>query len=470
MKYWKLINGMAAFAAFACSCMVKVPDTAGLVHAAVKGTEVDIDASVFPDDNFREMIAKQVDTDGDGKLSDTEIADVTRLDLQYPHQESHPWYGASLSDLYDYPDLEHHYDGVAMDMTGLELFKNLERLRIHNAEPVNLSLEHLEQLDFLELSSTPEMELDLSNTRNLCEVAVAEASLSEIRLDQNTQLQHIRLYHICAPRTVLNLTALPKLVSVTVEHSELAGMELGKKPQLTDLQADCGLADIDLSGCPQLERARLDGNRLKTLDISGNQKLQYVYLKDNQLSRLDVRQNGQLEVLDISGNVFSKINSRTLCIGKNSTLSFLQAGNLNQCTTLDVSHLFALEELQAPYGAFTKVSIAKKLLSLDISSSKLVTLNAKTLRAPAGAALAELHCSTGKLKKINASHLKNLKQIAAGSNKLTDVNISGCLKMQSCYLNGNPLKKLTVSKKSSSSQKKQYQKTIKETGGKLVFQ
>ena len=470
MKYWKFINGMAAFAAFAWSCMVKAPDSAGFVHAAVKETEVDINASVFPDGNFRKVIAEQADADRDGKLSDTEIANVTRLDIRYPHQESHPWYGASLSDLYDYPDLEHNYDGVTMDMTGLELFENLERLQIHNAEPVSLSLEHLEKLDYLEISSIPEMELDLSGAHNLGEIAVAEASLTKIRLDQNTQLQHIRLYHISAPRTVLDLTALPKLVTVSVEHSGLAGMELGEKPQLADLQADCGLADIDLSGCPQLERARLDGNRLKKLDISANPKLQYVYLKNNQLSGLDTRQNDQLKVLDISGNAFSKINSSTLRVGKNSTLSFLQAGNLNKCTILDVSHLFALEELQAPSGAFTKVSIAKNLLSLDISSSKLATLNAKTLKAPAGAALSDLHCSTGKLKKINASHLKNLKQIVAGSNRLTDVNISGCLKMQSCYLNGNPLKKLTVSKKSGSSQKKQYQKTVKETGGKLVFQ
>lgn len=469
MKYWNLINGMAVFAAFACACVVKTPVSDGLVHAAAKAAEVEINAAAFPDKNFREIVAKQADTDGDGKLSQAEIQNTTKLDIQYPHKESHPWYGASLSDLYDYPDLEHNYDGVTMDLTGLEWFENLERLRIHNAQPLNFPVDRLQKLDILEISSMPEMKLDLSGVRNLREVAAAQATFSDIYLDENTQLQHIRLFHVSAPQTVLDLTALPNLVSVTVQRSSLAGMELGEKPDLDDLQADCGLAEIDLSGCPQLERVRLDGNRLKTLDVTRNQRLQYLYLKDNRLVRLDLRRNDSLEVLDISGNVFSNINSSVLRAGKNSVLSFLSAGNLSKCTLLDVSHLGSLREVQAPHGAFTKVKIPKDLAVLDISSSKLAALDAKTLQAPAGAKLTELHCSTGKLKKINANHLKNLTQIVAGSNKLTNVNISGCLKMETCYLNGNPLKKLTVSKKSGSRQKKQYQKTIKENGGKLIY-
>ena len=466
MKDWKLTNGIAVLAVAAWFCTA-APDSADLAYAAAPETE--INASVFPDKNFREIIAKQADADGDGKLSQEEIHNVTKLDIQYPHKESHPWYGASLSDLYDYPGLEHPYDGAVMDLTGLELFENLQQLRLHNTEPENLPLEHLKKLYFLEISSAPEMALDVSDAPNLTELAAAQTSFTDIRLDQNTQLQHLRLYHVSAPKSTLDLTALTALASVTVEGCELAGMELGEKPDLTDLLADCGLKDVDLSGCPNLERARLDGNLFKTLDVSRSPKLRWLYLKNNFLTRLDLRQNNSLEVLDISGNAFTKINSSTLRTGKNSVLSFLLAGNLTKCTILDVSHLSLLNEAQAPYGAFTKVKISKSLSVLDISSSKLTALDAKTFQAPLGTKLAQLHCSSGKLKKINAGHLKNLKQIAAGSNKLTNVNISGCLKMESCYLNGNPLKKLTVSKKSGSAQKKQYQKTVKENGGKLIY-
>ncbi len=478
MKYWKLINGIAVFAAFLWTCTANAPNTAALIHAEAKASkaskasetpETEINAAIFPDKNFREIVVKQADADGDGKLSQEEIRNVTKLDIQYPHKESHPWYGASLSDLYDYPDLEHPYDGVTMDLTGLEQFENLQQLRLHNMKPENLPLARLEKLSFLEISSAPEMELDVSGAPGLTELAVAQTSFTGIRLDQNTKLQHLRLYHVSAPESVLDLTELTELASVTVEGSDLAGIELGEKPDLTELLAGCGLKEIDLSGCPNLERARLDGNGLKTVDVSRNPKLIWLYLKDNLLTKLDLRQNPGLDVLDISGNAFTKINSSTVRTGKGSVLSFLCAGNLAKCTLLDVSHLGGLSEVQAPHSAFTKVKIAKNLTTLDISASKLTALDKKTLQAPSKAKLEQLHCSSGKLKKINASHLKNLRQIAAGSNRLTDVNVSGCVKMESCYLDGNPLKKLTVSSKSGSRQRKQYQKTVKENGGRLFY-
>ena len=43
--------------------------------------DVPVDAAQFPDETFRAFVAKECDTDGDGKLSAAEIAAVQSLDL-----------------------------------------------------------------------------------------------------------------------------------------------------------------------------------------------------------------------------------------------------------------------------------------------------------------------------------------------------------------------------------------------------
>lgn len=445
MKFWKSLTISLAIAA--CALPYAAKDIA-TVNAAANDTETVISEAAFPNEVLR-TLAKQADTDGNGALSKAEIQKVTKMDIVYPHKETHPWYGASLSDLYDY-DMKHDYDGVPVDLTGLDIFQNLERLRIHNAKPLNIPFEKLKKLSFFEISTVPEMELDVSGAPGLKELAAAEAVFTDIHLEKNTALEHLKLYHVSVPDSTLDLAALSSLKSVTADG--------------------CGLTQIDLSACTGLERAELGGNSLSSLDVAHNKKLKYLYLQDSGLKKLDLRQNACLETLNIDGNAFQKINSSTLRVAKDSVLSWISAGNLSRSTLLDVSHISSLKELHAPSGAFTKVKIGKALAVLDISSSGLKTLDAKTLQAPSKAGLAQLHCSSGRLKKLNAGHLKNLKSVIAGSNRLTEVNLSGCRKLESCYLNGNPLKKLIVDKSSNRVQKKQYKKIVKENGGKLIYQ
>ncbi len=49
--------------------------------ASAEGTDVTIDETTFPDDNFRTYVEENCDTDGDGSLSATEIKAVTGIDV-----------------------------------------------------------------------------------------------------------------------------------------------------------------------------------------------------------------------------------------------------------------------------------------------------------------------------------------------------------------------------------------------------
>ena len=44
--------------------------------------DVEINSDNFPDDNFRGYINKYLDLDKDGNLSDTEISDVTEMNIE----------------------------------------------------------------------------------------------------------------------------------------------------------------------------------------------------------------------------------------------------------------------------------------------------------------------------------------------------------------------------------------------------
>ena len=51
------------------------------VTALAAGTRVPINEKYFPDENFREYISENLDTDGNGYLSQKERDEVTRIDI-----------------------------------------------------------------------------------------------------------------------------------------------------------------------------------------------------------------------------------------------------------------------------------------------------------------------------------------------------------------------------------------------------
>ena len=172
---------------------------------------IPIDSTHFPDDNFIAYVELGCDKDHDGTLSQDELNRVTELYVDH----------ANIKDL-----------------TGIELFPNLDKL---DCKYNNLT------------------RLDVSKNTKLTKLYCESNQLTGLDLSKNTAL------------TVLYC-----------ESNHLTSLDLSKNTALTELNCQ--------------------DNQLTSLDLSKNTALTKLYCALNQLTSLDLSKNTALTILGCSGN------------------------------------------------------------------------------------------------------------------------------------------------------------------------
>lgn len=218
-KFIRRICAAAVAAALTLSlCTPVLAEGAAALPAAEPGTsqldetgDVRIDLAHFPDENFRDRVAFYCGKDDGDALSQDELNGVTELIIDHAYIK---------------------------DLTGIELFPNLEKL---DCKYNNLT------------------RLDVSKNTKLTVLYCESNHLTSLDLSKNTEL------------TELNC-----------QDNQLTSLDLSKNTALTKL--DCAL------------------NPLTSLDVSNNTALTYLNCNDNQLTSLDLSKNTALDTLDCSGN------------------------------------------------------------------------------------------------------------------------------------------------------------------------
>lgn len=193
---------------------------------------IPIDSTHFPDDHFIAYVELRCDKDGDGTLSQAELDGVTELYVAY----------ANIKDL-----------------TGIELFPNLEKL-------------------------------DCKNN-----------NLTRLDVSKNTKLT--KLYCEFNQLTGLDLSKNTALTELNCQVNQLTSLDLSKNTALTKL--DCALnplTSLDVSNNTALTYLDCNYNQLTSLDLSQNTALTKLGCHDNQLTSLDLSKNTALDTLDCSGN------------------------------------------------------------------------------------------------------------------------------------------------------------------------
>ena len=194
--------------------------------------DVPIDPAHFPDDNFIAYVELGCDKDHDGTLSQDELNRVTELYVDH----------ANIKDL-----------------TGIELFPNLDKL---DCKYNNLT------------------RLDVSKNTKLTKLYCESNQLTGLDLSKNTALTELD----CA----LN---------------QLTGLDLSKNTALTVLYCESNhLTSLDLSKNTELTELNCQDNQLTSLDLSKNTALTKLYCALNQLTSLDLSKNTALTILGCSGN------------------------------------------------------------------------------------------------------------------------------------------------------------------------
>jgi len=218
---------------------------------------IKIDATNFPDENFRSYVRINFDKDGDGSLSAKEIAKITRIYCAFNWIKS---------------------------LQGIEHFTNLKELICNNNPLTELDISKNIALTSLNCDANQLVSLDVSQNTKLTHLACDENLLTELDVSKNTAFTYLHC-----------------------RYNQLENLDVSKNTKLIILDCrDNQLAELDVTQNLTLEYLVCDNNRLSALDVSKNPKLTHLDCRYNQLTDLDISRNSELEYLQCDDEVLIK--------------------------------------------------------------------------------------------------------------------------------------------------------------------
>ncbi len=285
------------------SMLICIAMVVTMAPCIVSAAGVAINATNFPDANFKNYVSNTFDTDSDGFLSASEIADTKTILVSRKSISSLEGieYFTALTDLYCTDNL----------LTSLDVSNNtaLTILACSNNNLTTLDVSNNTSLTSLWCGGNNLTTLDVSNNTVLESLNCGENNLTTLDVSNNTAIEVLFCY-------VNNLT--------TLDVSRNTALEL----------LDCGennLTTLDVSNNTALTFLGCSNNNLTTLDVSNNTALYSLDCSSNNLTTLDVSNNTVLESLNCGEN-----NLTTLDVSNNSALEFLDCCG-NNISTLDIS-------------------------------------------------------------------------------------------------------------------------------------
>ena len=251
------------------SALMMIPCTT--VIAAETG--VPLDAAHFPDPAFRAVV-QEYDTDGNGTLSQQEIAEVTEIYTTRSGIKS---------------------------AKGVEYLTALTTLNLGGNQLSSVDVSHNTNLTELWLEYNQLSSVDVSHNTNLTDLGLDRNQLSSVDVSHNTNLTTLYLYD--NQLSSVDVSHNTKLTELILHHNQLSSVDVSHNTKLTKLFLDDNqLSSVDVSHNTNLTCLSLAGNQLSSVDVSHNTKLKNLWLGVNQLSSVDVSHNTKLTELQLYGN------------------------------------------------------------------------------------------------------------------------------------------------------------------------
>lgn len=341
-----------------------------------------ISDETFPDANFLQYVMEEIDVDGNGELSNSEIMSTTWIDC------------SSL--------------GIS-DLSGIELFT---------------------ELSYLNCSSNNLTKLDVSKNTELYELICYSNKLTSLAISNNTNLMMLE----CGDN---NINALDVSKNTNLEELWCSGNNisiLNVSNNFDLLKLGCGdnnINTLDLNNNTELVELACDGNELANLNVSNNIKLRYLNCENNKLTNLDVSKNTQLWGLHCDENDISALD-----LENNTELMSLSC---DECSIqeLDLSHNTNLDSVFCSDNLVLcalNIQNCEKLTWLSCGGNNLPILDLST-----NVMLEWVNVSDNTLSEINVNKCESLTTLACDGNKLTQLDVSGCKKIESLACSDNEL-------------------------------
>lgn len=228
------------------------------LNQEAQGNNLLINSEVFPDDIFRKWVKENIDTDGDGQLSENEINIVTEIIIRD--------------------------SDVIFSLKGIEVFKNLKILNFGTSGCLG--------------------KLDLSKNPKLEEVYCTSSGLKKLKIGKNSALRVL----YCNGNA--NMESLDLKYAINLEEldcsecSRLEKLNIKNAKKLVKLDCNrCNLYSLDIKKSSSLEELDVRYNKyLKNLDLSNNILLSDLEISFSGVEKLDLRKNSALTKLNISSD------------------------------------------------------------------------------------------------------------------------------------------------------------------------
>ena len=444
----------------------------------VPAIAIDIDRTNFPDDSFRSYVSANLDQNGDGELSKSEIAAVTQINVSGSYNA--PGTIQSLEGIQFFSRLQQLYCNynrlMSLDLSGNTALRNLN---CYGNQLTSLNLSNNTALTSLQCSRNQLTNLDVSHSNALSFLECGNNQLTSLNISQNEALktlscndnQLLALDISACPRLVeliertqptisgsyvmfsgnagrfsfdLNVVLTPALSfgpGIAIDENAFPDPAFRDYVKAFDLDENGELADVEckaVTGINVVGNPRQPGtitsfegiqlfsaltslqcayNQLTSLDVSQNTALTSLYCVGNHLTSLDLSQNTALTELQIEGNQFTDID-----LSSNPALTFLGCAN-NQLTALDLSKNASLKTLYCGRNPLTGLDLSHNpaLTSLSCDNNQLTALDLSH-----NPMLMILYCSGNQLTDLDLSANTALTRLSCHSNLLSALDVSQC--------------------------------------------
>lgn len=239
--------------------------------AAVPEGYIAINEKNFPDENFRDYVAREWDKNQDKYFSPREIAAAKWITCD------NLWDGQPIKSLkgIEYFTEIWELTCVYNDLTEIDLSHNkkLEYLNCHHNKLEKLDVSGLPLLETFYCGQNKLQSIDVSKNKQLKDFSCTENPLNTLDVSQNTELE--KLACVGNNLTELDVSKNKNLKILWCYQNKLSSLNLENQTEL------------ELLGCRE--------NPLNVLSISANTKLKKLYVNKTNLTSLDATNNTALE-------------------------------------------------------------------------------------------------------------------------------------------------------------------------------
>ena len=272
--------------------------------AAVPEGDIAIDETNFPDNNFRDNVRWDFNTNRDDHFSPSEIANAKGI-------------------ICDNKEIS--------NLKGIEFFTEIWKLDCYYNNLKTIDLSHNKKLSYINCIYNKLEELDVSGLPLLKTFYCGHNALPSIDVSKNEKLEDFDCQdnHL----DTLDVSQNKELVKLGCGSNNLTELDVSENKKLKTLGFyDNKLRNLNLGNQTELEWLSCGKNPLSVLDVSANTKLETLLVPETNLTELNVSANTKLKVLNVSNTNLTSLdatNNTALAtfIGKNCSYNIAVEGD-----------------------------------------------------------------------------------------------------------------------------------------------